>query len=100
VDEFANKPGVAQITIAGKTYAIESKSRLNDIRIEGVCNGKPFTAQVERGTVKNPLALQVQHNGTRIEALVMSPRMAELHKLMPFKAPPDLSKYVISPMPR
>ena len=99
VDEFANKPGVAQITIADKTYAIESKSRLNDICIEGICNGKPFTAQVERGTVKNPLALQVQHNGTRIEALVMSPRMAELHKLMPFKAPPDLSKYVISPMP-
>jgi propionyl-CoA carboxylase alpha chain len=99
VDEFAGKPGVAQITIAGKTYAIESNSRLNDIRIEGTCNGKPFTAQVERGTLKNPLALQVQHNGTRIEALVMSPRMAELHKLMPFKAPPDLSKYVISPMP-
>jgi propionyl-CoA carboxylase alpha chain len=99
VDEFVGKPGVAQITIAGKTYAIESKSRLNDIRIEGTCNGKPFTAQVERGTLKNPLALQVQHNGTRIEALVMSPRMAELHKLMPFKAPPDLSKYVLSPMP-
>ncbi|CAN1532961.1 COG4770 Acetyl/propionyl-CoA carboxylase, alpha subunit [Burkholderiaceae bacterium] len=99
VDEFVGKPGVAQITIAGKTYAIESKSRLNDIRIEGTCNGKPFTAQVERGTLKNPLALQVQHNGTRIDALVMSPRMAELHKLMPFKAPPDLSKYVLSPMP-
>jgi propionyl-CoA carboxylase alpha chain len=99
VDEFAGKPGVAQITIAGKNYAIESNSRLNDIRIEGTCNGKPFTAQVERGTLKNPLALQVQHNGTRIEALVMSPRMAELHKLMPFKAPPDLSKYVLSPMP-
>jgi propionyl-CoA carboxylase alpha chain len=99
VDEFIGKPGVAQITIAGKTYAIESKSRLNDIRIEGTCNGKPFTAQVERGTLKNPLVLQVQHNGTRIEALVMSPRMAELHKLMPFKAPPDLSKFVLSPMP-
>ena len=99
VDEFIGKPGVAQITIAGKTYAIESKSRLNDIRIEGTCNGKPFTAQVERGTLKNPLVLQVQHNGTRIEALVMSPRMADLHKLMPFKAPPDLSKFVLSPMP-
>ena len=99
VDEFVGKSGVAQITIAGKSYAIESNSRLNDIRIEGSVNGKPFTAQVERGTLKNPLALQVQHNGTRIEALVMSPRMAELHKLMPFKAPPDLSKYVISPMP-
>ncbi len=99
VDEFTGKPGVAQITVDGKTYAIESNSRLNDIRIEGTCNGKPFTAQVERGTLKNPLALKVQHNGTRIEALVMSPRMAELHKLMPFKAPPDLSRFVLSPMP-
>ena len=99
VDEFVGKPGVAQITVDGKSYAIESNSRLNDIRIEGTCNGKPFTAQVERGTLKNPLALQVQHNGTRIEALVMSPRMAELHKLMPFKAPPDLSRFVLSPMP-
>ena len=50
-------------------------------------------------TVKNPLALQVQHNGTRIEALVMSPRMAELHQLMPYKAPPDMSRFVLSPMP-
>ena len=99
VDEFTGKPGVAQITVNGKTYAIESNSRLNDIRIEGICNGKHFTAQIERGTLKNPLALQVQHNGTRIEALVMSPRMADLHKLMPYKAPPDLSRYVLSPMP-
>jgi propionyl-CoA carboxylase alpha chain len=62
-------------------------------------NGKPFTAQVERGTPKNPLALQIQHNGTRIEALVVSPRMAELHQMMPFKTPPDMSRFVLSPMP-
>ena len=99
VDEFAGKHGEAQITVNGKTYAIASNSRLNDIRIEGTCNGKPFVAQIERGTLKNPLALQVQHNGTRIEALVMSPRMAELHQLMPYKAPPDLSRFVLSPMP-
>ena len=99
VDEFVGRSGVAQITIEGKTYSIESNSRLNDIRIEGTVNGKNFTAQIERGTLKNPLALQVQHNGTRIEALVMSPRMAELHKLMPYKAPPDLSRFVLSPMP-
>ncbi len=99
VAEFSGKSGEAHITVNGKSYAIESNSRLNDIRIEGTCNGKPFTAQIERGTLKNPLALQVQHNGTRIEALVMSPRMAELHQLMPFKAPPDLSRFVLSPMP-
>ena len=58
-----------------------------------------IAAQIERGTAKNPLVLVVQHNGTKIEALVMSPRMAELHRLMPFKAPPDLSKFLLSPMP-
>jgi propionyl-CoA carboxylase alpha chain len=99
VAEFSGKQGEAQITVNGKTYAIVSHSRLNDIRIEGTVNGQAFTAQIERGTLKNPLALQVQHNGTRIEALVMSPRMAELHKLMPYKAPPDLSRFVLSPMP-
>ena len=41
----------------------------------------------------------VQHNGTKLETMVVSPRMAELHKLMPFKAPPDLSQFVLSPMP-
>ena len=99
VDEFRGQSGLANIQVGGKTYAIESHSRLNDVRISGTVNGEPFTAQVERGTVKNPLVLQVQHNGTRIDALVMSPRMAELHQLMPYKAPPDLSRFVLSPMP-
>ena len=99
VDEFRGKSGVAAIRVGDKTYDIVSHSRLNDVKITGTVNGKPFVAQVERGTVKNPLALQVQHNGTRIEALVMSPRMAELHQLMPYKAPPDMSRFVLSPMP-
>jgi propionyl-CoA carboxylase alpha chain len=72
---------------------------LNDIGIHGTVNGRPFTAQVERGTPKNPLALRVQHNGTRIDALIMSPRMAELHQLMPYKLPPDMSRFILSPMP-
>src|SRR5574343_194525 len=99
VDEFRGQRGVAAIRIGDKTYEIVSHSRLNDVKITGTVNGQPFVAQIERGTTKNPLALQVQHNGTRIEALVMSPRMAELHKLMPYKAPPDLSRFVLSPMP-
>ena len=99
VDEFRGQSGVAAIRIGEKTYEIVSHSRLNDVKITGTVNGQPFVAQVERGTAKNPLALQIQHNGTRIEALVMSPRMAELHKLMPYKAPPDMSRFVLSPMP-
>jgi len=99
VDDYPSKHGVAVIQVEGKRYSIESHSRLNDICITGHVNGQPFTAQIERGTLKTPLALQVQHNGTRIETLVVSRRMAELHKLMPYKAPPDLSRFVLSPMP-
>ena len=39
------------------------------------------------------------HNGTQIDAKVFLPRAAELNALMPFKAPPDLSKFLLSPMP-
>nr|WP_315495011.1 acetyl/propionyl/methylcrotonyl-CoA carboxylase subunit alpha [uncultured Rhodoferax sp.] len=99
VDEFEGETGSARVTVSASSYVIRSKSRLNDIAITGTVNGKTFTAQIERGTPKNPLALRVQHNGTRIDALVMSPRMAELHALMPHKAPPDMSRYVLSPMP-
>jgi propionyl-CoA carboxylase alpha chain len=99
VDEFRGQSGKAIIKVGENHYIIESRSRLNDVRISGTVNGKPFTAQVERGTPKNPLALQVQHNGTRIEALVVSPRMAQLHQMMPFKTPPDMSRFVLSPMP-
>ncbi len=103
LDEFAGETGYASVLVgqgeAARRYKISSPSRLNDIVITGEVNGQPFTAQMERGTPKNPLALVVQHNGTRLETMVVSPRMAELHALMPFKAPADMSKYVLSPMP-
>jgi propionyl-CoA carboxylase alpha chain len=99
VEEIQGKSGFARIKIGAKCYDIESKSRLNDIAISGLINGQPFTAQVERGTAKNPLVYRVLHNGTQIDALVLSPRAAALHQLMPHKQPPDMSKYVLSPMP-
>ena len=99
VDDSMGRHGTAIIKVNGKNYAIASESRINDVAIKGTVNGQPFTAQVERGSQKNPLGLQLQHNGTRIDAIVVSPRMAELYKLMPFKAPPDLSRFVLSPMP-
>jgi propionyl-CoA carboxylase alpha chain len=91
VIEELGQIGVATVSVEGKRYAISSPSRLNDVCITGTCNGQPFTAQVERGTPRNPLALVVQNNGTKVEAMVVSPRMAEL--------PPDMSRFVLSPMP-
>ena len=80
-------------------YNLLVRHMLGDARISGIVNDKPFTGQMERGMGKNPLVTRVIHNGTQLDAIVMSPRTAELHKLMPYKAPPDMSKFVLSPMP-
>jgi propionyl-CoA carboxylase alpha chain len=101
VTEFDEKTGSSTITVSANSYKICSNYRLGEVRVEGTCNGEPFTAQVERGSLagKNPLAIRVSHNGTQIDALVLSKRAAELHALMPYKAPPDMSRFVLSPMP-
>ena len=103
VQDFQEKTGSSAVAIGAKSYQLCSHARLGSPRIHGTCNGQPFTAQVERGGTggpsKNPLALRVAHNGRQLDALVLSPRAAELYALMPHKAPPDMSRFVLSPMP-
>ena len=93
-------PGTTLIEIApDRRYEIVSNWHLGGTRMHGTVNGKPFAAQVARGAGDNKLALRVSHNGSQIDALVLSVRTAELYALMPHKAPPDLSRFVLSPMP-
>jgi propionyl-CoA carboxylase alpha chain len=101
VMDFDAKTGSSLIKVGASSYQLCSNYRLGEIRISGTCNGQEFVAQVERGVLagKNPLAIRVSHNGTQIDALVLSRRAAELHALMPYKAPPDMSRFVLSPMP-
>ena len=99
IEEFEPTSGKADVVIADRHFAIQSTSKLGSLLMQGTCNGKAFTAQVERGGDKNPLGIRVSHNGTQIETLVLLPRAAELFRLMPHKVPPDLSKFLISPMP-
>ncbi|MBK7613971.1 MAG: acetyl/propionyl/methylcrotonyl-CoA carboxylase subunit alpha [Burkholderiales bacterium] len=99
VTHFDNAHGQAVVLVGGKTYAIQSHTKLGDVLMTGSCNGQPFSAQVERGSAKQPLAMRIAHNGTAIQAMVLLPRAAEMMKLMPYKAPPDLSKFLLSPMP-
>lgn len=99
VADFEVKSGSSRIDTGAKSYEICSNWHLGGARIRGTVNGRPFTAQVERGVGRNPLAIRISHNGTRLDALVLSPRAAALHALMPYKAPPDMSRFVLSPMP-
>ncbi|MBI5722143.1 MAG: acetyl/propionyl/methylcrotonyl-CoA carboxylase subunit alpha [Burkholderiales bacterium] len=108
VDEFEPHSGKADVVIEGRHFAIQSDSRLGESLMVGTCNGRAFTAQVERanstggvaaGGAKSPLSIRVAHNGAQIEALALLPRAAELFALMPHKTPPDLSRFLLSPMP-
>ena len=101
VTDFEGNTGSSSVNVAGKTYKICSNYRLGGSRIVGTSNDQRFTAQIVRGggAGSNPLALRVIHNGTQIEVLVLSKRAAALYALMPYKSPPDMSRYVLSPMP-
>ncbi|MET0541100.1 MAG: biotin/lipoyl-containing protein, partial [Variovorax sp.] len=99
VTDFRGPSGSSAVQVGPRTYRISTQAQLGSVRVEGFVDDKPFVAQVERGAGKNPLALRVSHDGTLIEAMVLSPLGARLQKLMPYKAPPDLSKFLMSPMP-
>ena len=87
--------GATTVTVNSSCYVINHDWQFGGIRAHGLCNGQPFTAQAER----HGLWLRVEHNGLRIDAQVMSARAAELLRLMPFKAPADMSRFLLSPMP-
>ena len=46
-----------------------------------------------------PGGYRIRYRGADLKIWVRTPRAAELAALMPFKAPPDTSKYLLCPMP-
>jgi propionyl-CoA carboxylase alpha chain len=88
-------PGGAEIVYEGETHALRSDWRLGEILLRGTWDGEPTCLQIERMGLK----YRVCHCGTQVDALVMTSRAAELLALMPEKPPPDLSQFLISPMP-
>jgi len=87
--------GGYDVLLGGETFTVRSEWRFGEALMKGSLNGKPFTMQVARHGLRYHLA----HNGTQAVLLVMSARWAELQALMPMKLPPDLSKFLLSPMP-
>ena len=83
------------VSIAGQTHEISIDSALREVALHGTFDGQAFCAQIER----SGLGYRINHNGSGVYARVYTPRVAQLEALMPFKAPPDLSKVLLSPMP-
>ena len=93
--KVSNGGDAYRIEIDAEVSTLAFSGPLRDIAVHGEFNGQPFSAQIER----IGLNFRVVHNGMQIEARVLTPRAAELQALMPVKAPPDLSRFLLSPMP-
>ncbi len=88
-------PGGQSVVYRGREYVVLSDWAFGHPIFRGTINGREICMQVERRNMQYRLF----HWGTQVDVTVLTARAAELLALMPTKAPPDLSKYVISPMP-
>jgi len=83
------------IEIQEKEFVINSNWRPGEVLFEGLVNNSPIVLQ----TLRNDVFYELIYNGISFKAIVMSRSKAQLQRLMPFKAPPDMSQYLLSPMP-
>ena len=60
--------GAITVELRGRTYAISQDWTFGGIRAGGSCNGRPFTAQIER----DGMWTRVAHNGRRVEVMVLT----------------------------
>jgi|WetSurMetagenome_2_1015567.scaffolds.fasta_scaffold02718_9 propionyl-CoA carboxylase alpha chain len=83
------------VVFAGERYEIRTDWQFGQPLYQGTLNGEAFCMQVER----HGLRYRLFHWGKRADIMVMSARAAHLQALMPKKVPPDMSKFLLSPMP-
>ncbi len=87
--------GGGTVKIGKKTVDVTTDWVIGSPLFTAVIDGKPATIQVDR----KGIGYRLFHAGSRVDVLVYTQREAELARLMPNKPPPDLSKYLLSPMP-
>jgi propionyl-CoA carboxylase alpha chain len=83
------------IVYSGNTYRVATAWQFGQPLFQGEINGTHVSIQVER----RELSYRLFHWGAQVDVMVVSARGAELLARMPAKAPPDMSKYLLSPMP-
>ncbi|MEW5887690.1 MAG: acetyl-CoA carboxylase biotin carboxylase subunit [Pseudomonadota bacterium] len=83
------------ITCQGERHELKSDWKLGEILFRGTWDGEEVCLQIER----IGLRYRVSHWGTQAEFMVVNDRAAHLLSLMPEKPKPDLSKFLLSPMP-
>lgn len=83
------------VEVGQQHLCIESDWHVGSTLYRAQINGQPYSLQVARQGVFYIL----QMNGICFQSMVMTTSNATLQKLMPMKVAPDLSQYLLSPMP-
>ena len=105
IDTFVDgAPGDAEVTIGDPqaggaggrtTVPVQTGWRPGEPLFEGRVGDAPVTAQIDpAGT-----GWRIGHGGVAAAVRVLRPEVARLAATMPVKEPPDMSKFLLSPMP-
>ncbi len=87
--------GGCRIEFEGKTSELLSDWKLGDLIFRGLWDGQEVCLQIQRVGWRYRLI----HWGTQVDATVLTARQAYLLSLMPEKPVPDMSRFLLSPMP-
>jgi propionyl-CoA carboxylase alpha chain len=83
------------VDVGGRPLAIETGWLPGEPLMHAQVDGEAVVVQIDVAGS----GWRLIHEGGQAEALVLTPRQAELYTLMPVKAAPDTSKFLLSPMP-
>lgn len=83
------------VVLQDAEFRVRSNWQFGDPIFSGTVNGEPLCVQVER----QGLRYRLSQGGARVDVLMCTPTEAAMLRLMPHKEPPDLSAFVLSPMP-
>jgi propionyl-CoA carboxylase alpha chain len=93
--EFDGVNGDYIVAIGDRSYGVVSGWKIGNPMFVGEIDGAPVCVQIDI----EGIGFRLASNGVQRSFKVLLPRVAELQKLMPFKAPPDMSNFLQSPMP-
>ncbi|MBN9085458.1 MAG: acetyl/propionyl/methylcrotonyl-CoA carboxylase subunit alpha [Reyranella sp.] len=89
------KDGNFTVKVGDRSIGIQTGWVPGEPLLHGKIDGQDVAVQVDAvGS-----GWRLVHEGGQADALVLTPRQAELYALMPVKAAPDTSKFLLSPMP-
>ncbi len=88
-------PGGQEVFLAESAFTVLSDWKLGDPLFTGAVNGRRVHVQLERIGMK----YRMRHGGVEAVVQVLTEHAAKAQALMPLKAPPDLSRFLLSPMP-